>query len=545
MAKYIPAGPPRYSHQKRGLRMLIRNRGVGALLFAPGTGKTAVALDYLTMLALKAGAGSEVRALVISPKSAVDTWVLQSETYVNSEVSIWAEVLGGTIRQRAAALASRGGGNLRETEGRIGIKGTAPRAWHYHRSPAMFIRDAQFPNEHYPANKIHLGPDNLSNSPRLILISTNLDMYSSRARYRSKTMADHILNCVERYKPDVVIIDEMHKIKSASSNVSRLMGRIAEKVPRRIGLTGTVIPHSPLDVFGQWRFIDNRAFGYPDATGKRQKATFTAFKNRYAIMGGYMGYEVKGFRDLDAMQDIMAEKSEVATKEDSLDLPPTTDTIVSVELSPRERQAYAEMKKDLAMQLDSGEIVGAPNRLAQMMRLRQITSGALPEAMGGGELGSSKVDTIVSLCRDTLGDEKRIVIFCLFNREIEALSASLSGKGTEIMTITGATPTKRRLELRQRFGSDDPSRIILVAQIGTISLSVNELVTASHAIFGSLSQRRDDIVQARDRLSRIGQTLPCTFWFCLAPRTVDEVIYRAYLDRSNLENAMLEHIKSM
>jgi SNF2 family DNA or RNA helicase len=82
----------------------------------------------------------------------------------------------------------------------------------------------------------------------------------------------------------------------------------------------------------------------------------------------------------------------------------------------------------------------------------------------------------------------------------------------------------------------------MVAQIKTMSLAVNELVTASHAIFATLSQQRDDIVQARDRLDRIGQTLPCTFWFALAPGTVDDVVYQSYLDRSNLEAAMLKHI---
>jgi SNF2 family DNA or RNA helicase len=75
-----------------------------------------------------------------------------------------------------------------------------------------------------------------------------------------------------------------------------------------------------------------------------------------------------------------------------------------------------------------------------------------------------------------------------------------------------------------------------------MSLAVNELVTANHAIFGSLSQQRDDLEQAKARLDRTGQTRPVTFWYAVAPKTVDEVILKSHRDRSNLENELLRHI---
>src|SRR5690606_6377691 len=106
----------------------------------------------------------------------------------------------------------------------------------------------------------------------------------------------------------------------------------------------------------------------------------------------------------------------------------------------------------------------------------------------------------------------------------------------------GSTPGEDRVRLRKRFGSDDEHRMVMIAQIKTMSLAVNELVTANHAIFGSLSQQRDDYIQARDRLDRIGQTRPVTFWHVLAPGTVDEVILKSHRERTDLENAVLAHI---
>jgi SNF2 family DNA or RNA helicase len=318
---------------------------------------------------------------------------------------------------------------------------------------------------------------------------------------------------------------------------------VAKFVRRRILLTGTVMPHSPLDVFAQWRFLDRFAFGSINPDGSRREATFSGFRNRFAVMGGYMGYEVLGFKNLDEMQSIMARNAVVAKKDQALDLPKSQDIVIPVNLSSAESKAYADMKANLAAVLAPGVQATVPNKLSQMMRLRQITAGHLPDDVGILRvIGDSKVQTIRSLVQDTLVGEKRIVIFALFTHEIEMLTKALAAKDTEVMVITGETDVADRKAMRERFGSDDPQRIVMVAQIKTMSLAVNELVTASHAIFATLSQQRDDIVQARDRLDRIGQTLPCTFWFALAPGTVDDVVYQSYLDRSNLEAAMLKHI---
>src|SRR5690606_10944356 len=117
------------------------------------------------------------------------------------------------------------------------------------------------------------------------------------------------------------------------------------------------------------------------------------------------------------------------------------------------------------------------------------------------------------------------------------------GKRSVVMTITGDTAPAERERLRKRFGRGEDARMILVAQMRTLSLAVNELVTASHAVFTSLSERRDDFVQARDRLNRIGQKRPVTFWNVSVPRSVDEVIHTAHRERKSVEDARLDHVR--
>lgn len=544
--RFEPKGPVRYDHQKAGLMKLIETRGICALLFDPGTGKTMTTLDFMSVLALKAQPDDngvrEVRVLVTAPLVAVDTWVEQASKYVSDQVNVWAEVLGGSITQRAESLASRGGNPYKKSLEKLGKK-AHPRAIGYRRSSVWYAR-ADDRGRALPITASE-GPEGLgTEKPRLIITVVNIDTFASRQKHNSGTKADLLLNAVKRYDPELVVVDEMHKIKGATSNASRLLARVAENVPRRIGLTGTVMPVGPLDVFAQWRFIEPYAFGHVNLDGSVARATYGSFSDRFSVKGGYMGREVVGFRNLDEMQKIMAKNSLVAKKDEALDLPPRMPpVVVPVHLTPRELTAYQNMKKDLKSALAPGREANVDNRLSQLMRLRQITSGHLPDDQGiVHTLGHSKVDTIRDIANTTLIGESRIIIFSVFRHEIDELIDKLKITGTEIMTITGETPVSERIALRKRFGSEDPTRMIMVAQIQTVSLSINEFVTASNAIFGSLSQKRDEHIQAHDRLDRIGQTRPVTFWYAVAPGTVDEVIMKAHKDRTSLEDAMLKHI---
>lgn len=544
--KFIPKGPPRYAHQKRGVMKMIETKGVFALLFDPGTGKTMTVLDYVSLLGLKAQPDEagvrEVRVLVTAPLSAIDTWVIQSEQYLTDDVNFWAEAIGGqkmSVRQRAEALAARGGRPFK-VQSKTRVK-HGPRGIHFEKA-LMLRKRTDEPHAHDADGPDALGID----KPRVILISVNLDTFSQRQQVgtSTKTTADLLVDAIDRFKPDLVVVDEAHKIKSPTSNVSRLLARIGNRVPRRGALTGTIMPAGPLDVYGVWRFLDPYAFGELTADGERKTATFDGFSRKFATMGGYLGKQVTGYKNLDEMQRIMGINAEVARKEDALDLPPTTQVLVPVNLNSTERKAYDEMKKGLATKLSTGLHSSSTNRLSQMMRLRQITSGHVPDDVGTmNVLGDSKAQVIRSLVQDTLTGEHRIVVFALFLYEIEMLSKILQEKGTELMVITGATPPEERRRMRQRFGDKDiPQRIVMIAQVRTMSLSVNELVTANHAIFGSLPQDRSDFIQSQDRLDRIGQTRPVTFWFALAVDTIDEVIFNAHKTRTSLEAAVLRHI---
>jgi SNF2 family DNA or RNA helicase len=240
----------------------------------------------------------------------------------------------------------------------------------------------------------------------------------------------------------------------------------------------------------------------------------------------------------------------VVTKDDALDLPETQDIDVHVTLNAKEAKAYREMAEDLAAELDSGEFVEAVNVLAKLMKLRQIAAGFVKDTATDQVhvVGDSLRKAMLEVTTVTLAGEQRVVVSGYFRSECALIADALrkAEPNTCVEVITGATKAKDRLDIRQRFGdvSGNPGRMILVAQARTMSLSVNELVTASHMVNGSPSERRDDWVQLRGRLHRQGQEKPVTYWNCFTPGLIGNIMLDKHKDRGNLEKALLDHVRS-
>ena len=81
------------------------------------------------------------------------------------------------------------------------------------------------------------------------------------------------------WRPDMIVCDEGHKIKTHNIAASKAMHRLAAKAKYRLLLTGTVITNKPIDVFSQYKFCDPAIYGN----------SFYQFRNRYFDMVGFGG----------------------------------------------------------------------------------------------------------------------------------------------------------------------------------------------------------------------------------------------------------------
>lgn len=77
------------------------------------------------------------------------------------------------------------------------------------------------------------------------------------------------------WRPDMIICDEGHKIKSHSTNASKAMHRLGARAKFRLLLTGTPVTNKAVDIFSQYKFLHPGVFG----------TSFYAFRNRYFEQG--------------------------------------------------------------------------------------------------------------------------------------------------------------------------------------------------------------------------------------------------------------------
>jgi len=511
--KYVFKTLPR-EYQKQALQFLIKNRGVGALLMDPGLGKTKVTIDYLGMVAAKRG---RLKALVSAPLSALDTWSDELATHL---------------------------GWYRDDEG---IEHDIP-------TRVFVINDGSI------LDKAQFFKDLDDEFDGLTIVIINHDAFKYRHKVpglKTVTVRDRIIDgVIKHWCPDIYVVDELHRMKTHTSNLSTASAKIADHCFMRIGLTGTVAPHSPLDFFGQWRTINSSIF----------PKKWDDFRYYYAIYGGWEGRQVIGFykpRMMEMKQKI-AQTAFVVKKHTALDLPKVTDILVKVELGP-ERAYYLEMGKELMVELPSGRQSISSNTLTKMLRLRQITGGVVgyrevvgtkadgtpKESTRTEDIGSSKLDRLMGKVSNIVEAEEKQVIFAHFRRDVARIVEACEKEfntptktNVPVYSITGDTKTKNRVTQRKDFYSyKGPA--IFVAQMRTVSLAINEFVVASYGHFYSYSQLRDDFIQARDRLDRSGQTKPVTFYHYIVPKSIDETILESHKEKGKLEAAVTKKARAI
>src|SRR5690606_32254007 len=250
----------------------------------------------------------------------------------------------------------------------------------------------------------------------------------------------------------MIIADESHRIKTPGAQQSKAMGRLGQVASYRLLLTGTPVTQNPLDIWSQYRFLDPSIFG----------RSFYAFRNRYAIMGGYNNYQVVGYRNLDELVERAHRIAFRITRAECLDLPPQVYPDIPVQLGPRARSIYRELEEQAVARLSAETAVSAPNVLTELLRLQQVAGGWVTTDDGRTvQVGTEKLDALMDLLEDLLAHEQRkVIVFCRFVPEIRAILDACQKAGITAEGLYGET--KDRGELVRRFQEEADPRVMVI-----------------------------------------------------------------------------------
>jgi SNF2 family DNA or RNA helicase len=322
---------------------------------------------------------------------------------------------------------------------------------------------------------------------------------------------------------DLVTLDESHRAKSASGKTSKLVHALGRLAGHRLCLSGTPMPHSPLDIYGQYRFAAPGIFG----------PSYVRFRSRYAITDKMFPSKVLRYIN----QEEFAEKvGKLIYRVDNsvLDLPQAMHETRTFELCPKARRAYRELEQDLITEVDSGTVT-VSNALVKLLRLQQITSGYLPVEGGRGERIDMGKEALLADFLDDLPSNEPVVVFCRFRSDLDCVRQAAATLRRRYGELSG----QRRDLTEHAMMRDDVDVMGVQIQSGGVGV---DFTRAAYAVYFSVNWALGDYDQSLARLHRPGQNRPVRYYHLLARDTVDEKVYKAFDTKREIIETVLSSL---
>lgn len=328
-----------------------------------------------------------------------------------------------------------------------------------------------------------------------------------------------------------IVADECHKLKSPKhdAKASKSAWILGKRAGGRIGMTGTLLPHSPMDVFAQYRFLQEEIFG----------KYITHFRNRYCVMSKHIPQAVEKWVNQEEMQQKI-NLIRYWVNDDFLVLPEKQDIMIEVPLAPAGMKVYQQMRKDaiafVKRQREEGgeesRTAVACNSAVKFLRLLQLAQGYVGDENGEEiDTDTQKRKVLMELIEDA---GEPVVVYGFFKHDLKIVEdiclilglryGELSGRKKDL-TDTGEMPE----------GVD-----VFGVQVKSGSSGIS-LVRSRIGIFmnsGMISP--GDYEQVLARQYRPGQTRNMRYYHLLTPNTVDITIARARADKKDVIDAILD-----
>jgi hypothetical protein len=460
MSNYRPKTKP-FKHQAKATIAAARHRNYG-LFFEPRLGKSKAALDYCGILALK---GEIRRVLILAPRIAIQIWEGQLEKHFPY--------------------------------------------------PAFC---ENYDEEWNVVDKIYAGdPPEV----KFFLAGREETFRRMKVGYKYVRPKQRVL---EKWNPDVVIVDESHEYKrpggvgaqDAWRMVRRLRKRSANGKPYVLLLSGTPNPNGWRDLFAPFRIMDDSIFG----------TDIASFEDRHVVYGhGKRKWTVQKYRNTRSLErKLRAHSTTVNAEEAGLANVQFFESI-SVKLPDRVKMMYLELVEEFMTEWEGG-LISAKNSGVRRIRLLQLCGGF---TTAGDQIHSAKVEALRDYTTILYEQGESVVVYSRFTPEVQAATEVLAKVGFRTFRVDGSIKRGARriatesLETR----ASEPTAISFQHQAGSRAL---ELVGAAETVYYSPPDGWVDYFQTLKRTQGPNQRRPVRYTHLLARGTVDISVVR------NLQN---------
>lgn len=343
---------------------------------------------------------------------------------------------------------------------------------------------------------------------RIILV--NYEMVYARDTYDDGTWEPTKRKELYKFKPQIIIVDESHKIGDPGAAQSKHLYYLQRRFPDcyKIIMTGTPFHRKPHKTYGQFRFANEAIF----------PMTYGKFKKKVSRWGGYGGFQYLGAKN---EKWFLKRISSGTFMMKTLPYVKPQHEVVPYELE-ESLPAYISMANDSIADLGNGSIVEAPIALTRALRLSQLCGGRLRDSEGTlVRVGQEKRRAFAGLVDQFV--ENEVDHFVVFHRFVPEMVDSIKecrDAGYHVYLMWGETPRDLR-EQRIAAFDENPGRAVFISQVSTGALGI-DLSSSAVAVFYSLPESLVDYDQVCARIKKWKDRRTLTYYYLTGRGTIEE-----------------------
>ncbi|XP_041925990.1 SWI/SNF-related matrix-associated actin-dependent regulator of chromatin subfamily A-like protein 1 [Alosa sapidissima] len=322
-----------------------------------------------------------------------------------------------------------------------------------------------------------------------------------------------LLSKVDKQKPaepfNVLIMDESHFLKNMKTARCRAALPLLKAAKRVILLSGTPAMSRPSELYTQILAVRPSLF-----------PRFHDFGVRYCGAKQHAwGWDYSGSSNLTELRVLLEEslmlrrlKSDVLSQ-----LPAKQRKVVVVTtdgINTRTKAALSAAAKDLAR--------GAHNKMKEKEALLVYFN----------HTAEAKIRAIMEYIMDMLECREKFLVFAHHKLVLDSITRELGEKGVKYIRIDGSTPSAERQQLCERFQFSEKS-CVAVLSITAANMGLT-LHAADLVVFAELFWNPGVLVQAEDRVHRIGQTSNVDIHYLVAKGTADDHLWPMIQEKMNI-----------
>jgi SWI/SNF-related matrix-associated actin-dependent regulator of chromatin subfamily A-like protein 1 len=323
-----------------------------------------------------------------------------------------------------------------------------------------------------------------------------------------------VLEALNRWFFRVVIVDEAHEIKNASSKRAHAIFKLSRKSACCLLMTGTPVMNRGSELYAPLHCLFPETF-----------PQFFGFSERYCngrcVMGRWQEIGLTRLHELHTINQatiVNATPEQIAEVEASLpdkdrtliDLPKPSDSFV------REFEVLDQEHDELLKEYHAAKDAYSKERAE---RKRQAVSGKMRKLTSVAKL-IPVAEYVSKMVVPKLGDGQSAVVFCSFVEFATDLKAELMRRGHDSVVITGETEPNRRQAMLEPFklGTRKDSCKLVLLSIKASYKGIELAPGVTQVVFAELDYTPAVMDQAEARAHRMGATASISStWLILRP----------------------------